>query len=393
MTVTVDKTSYLDIAKQLKNDFQQDAVKRDKLGGTAKIQKDAIREHELLHLLVPEQYGGKGENWSTVLQIVREIAKADPSVAHLYGYHFLQMVTPHFCCSEQQKEHFYRESVKHNWFWGNCFNPLDKRLKGVREGDTIVLNGTKSFSTGSQDADRLLLSWIWDEDSDDIGVAAIPITREGVTVHNDWDGIGQRQTDSGTVTFHHVKVYPDEVLDRAYAGKSAFATLDAPLSQIILTNVFIGIAEGALEEAKTYTKEKTRPWITSGVEKATDDPYILRRFGDFYIKLQGAIALTDKANKAIDRAWIKGHSLTEADRGEVVLQTGSANALASTVGLEITSGMFEIMGARSATNQYGFDRFWRNIRTHTLHNPLEYKRKNIGNWYVNEQYPQPTSYS
>ncbi|WP_102346203.1 acyl-CoA dehydrogenase family protein [Bacillus sp. Marseille-P3661] len=390
---TLTSTDFLKKAVALAKQFSVDAAERDKAGGTAKIQKDAIRESGLLNILIPKKYGGEGQTWSTVLQVVREIAKTDASVAHLYGYHFLQLVTPHLCCSLEQKEFFYRESARGNWFWGNCFNPLDKRLIGKKDGDSIILNGTKTFSTGSQDADRLLLSWVWEADGQEIGAAAIPITRAGVNVHDDWDGIGQRQTDSGTVTFENAIVYPDEILDRTYSDSSVFATLDAVLSQIILANVFVGIAEGALADAKSYTKEKTRAWKASGVSKATADPYILRRYGDFWIQLQAAISLVDKAGNKVDGAWERGHDLTKEERGEVVLHTGSANAFASTVGLEITSGIFEVMGARSAAGEYGFDRYWRNIRTHTLHNPLEYKRKNIGNWYLNDEYPAPGAYS
>jgi alkylation response protein AidB-like acyl-CoA dehydrogenase len=37
----------------------------------------------------------------------------------------------------------------------------------------------------------------------------------------------------------------------------------------------------------------------------------------------------------------------------------------------------------------GFDRFWRNVRIHTLHNPAEYKTRNVGNWVLTQQFPEP----
>ncbi|WP_026961052.1 hypothetical protein [Alicyclobacillus herbarius] len=61
--------------------------------------------------------------------------------------------------------------------------------------------------------------------------------------------------------------------------------------------------------------------------------------------------------------------------------------------LDITSRIFEVMGARSTASRYGFDRFWRNVRTHTLHNPAEFKLRNVGNWFVNRKWPEPGYYS
>ncbi|WP_025731597.1 acyl-CoA dehydrogenase family protein [Heyndrickxia ginsengihumi] len=388
--MTTISKSYLEEAIELKNIFATDAVEREKNGKVPKKQRDLLRNSNLLNLIIPKQYGGIGENWSTALRIVREFAKVDGSIAHLYGYHFLQLVNPHFGGNQQEKAFYYQESAKHNWFWGNAYNFLDLKLTGKRVGDSWVLKGKKSFSTGSEDADKLLVGFI-DEERDEQRIAIIDTERKGVHVHGDWDGLGQRQTGSGSVSFDHVIVNESELLHPD--KKSPFSTFSAILSQIILANVFLGSAEGALETAKNYTTTKTKPWFSTGLEKAVDDPYIQRRYGEFWINVQSAAALVEKANKSVDESWIQEHQLTEKQRGETALLTGAANAHVSKVALDVTANIYEVMGARSANNSNGFDRFFRNVRTHTLHNPLEYKRKNIGNWYLTEIYPIPTDYS
>jgi alkylation response protein AidB-like acyl-CoA dehydrogenase len=50
------------------------------------------------------------------------------------------------------------------------------------------------------------------------------------------------------------------------------------------------------------------------------------------------------------------------------------------------------MGARSATQANGFDRFWRNVRTHTLHNPAEYKKRTVGVFLLTGEFPVPAIY-
>ncbi len=179
----------------------------------------------------------------------------------------------------------------------------------------------------------------------------IPTARKGVTVNNDWDGIGQRQTDSGSVSFDNVVVEKEEVLDKSESEGTAFFTLDAILSQIILANVFVGSAEGALEEARNYTLSKSRPWYLTDYKQAIDDPFIQRRYGDFWIDVQAAVQLVEKAGEKVDEAWAKDRSLTAEERGETVLFTGAANAFGTKVALNVTSNIFEVMGARSATRK------------------------------------------
>ncbi|WP_254777570.1 hypothetical protein [Paenibacillus naphthalenovorans] len=91
--------------------------------------------------------------------------------------------------------------------------------------------------------------------------------------------------------------------------------------------------------------------------------------------------------------WAKEFSLTEEERGECAVLVAAANVAAGKAGLDISNRIFEVMGSRSTASKYGFDRFWRNIRTHTQHNPAEYKLRNIGNWVLNDEFPKSGYYS
>ncbi|MFF3570619.1 hypothetical protein [Nocardia jiangxiensis] len=50
--------------------------------------------------------------------------------------------------------------------------------------------------------------------------------------------------------------------------------------------------------------------------------------------------------------------------------------------LEVTSGIFDLTGARSASNRYRFDRFWRNARTFSLHDPTDAKEVWVGDYHL-----------
>jgi alkylation response protein AidB-like acyl-CoA dehydrogenase len=128
------------------------------------------------------------------------------------------------------------------------------------------------------------------------------------------------------------------------------------------------------------------------VERHVDDPWIQRQYGELWVKTQAATALADRALLAIDHVWARGADLTAAERGEAAVAIAAANVLAGEVALQVSSEIFEVMGARSAVRKHGFDRFWRNARIHTLHNPAEYKTRNVGRWVLGEGHPAPGSF-
>jgi alkylation response protein AidB-like acyl-CoA dehydrogenase len=312
---TKEFQNYFDLAKSLAKEFAQTAVARDVKGGTPKHERDRLRQSNLLKLIVPTEYGGLGQNWITVLQITREFAKVDSSIAHVFSYHHLGVVIPHIFGSAEQKQRYYSETIQNNWFWCNALNPLDKRTTLTPENDYFRLNGIKSFCSGSQDSDILPIT-ATDQETGELNILVIPTQRQGVTVHHDWDNIGQRQTDSGSVTFENVLVYPDEILGSREKPSQPFNTIRACLTQLNLANIYLGIAQGAFEAAKTYTCTNTKPWVTSGVESATKDPYILQHYGKIWVDLQAAVYLTEQAGKLLQAAWEQEWSLTAEQRGE-----------------------------------------------------------------------------
>ena len=392
MQLLKSKTSrdYLALATALAEEFVITAVERDAKGGTPKQERDRLRQSGLLKLIVPKQYGGLGETWVTTLKISRELAKVDSSIAHVFSYHHLGVIIPHIFGSEAQKERYYSKTIENNWFWCNALNPLDRRTTLTPEGNNFRLNGVKSFCSGSIDSDILPITAT---NNNEITILAIPTQRQGINIQDDWDNMGQRQTDSGSIVFDNVVVYEDEILAVRDRTSTPFNTIRACLTQLNLANIYLGIAQGALAAAKQYTRTSTKPWLTSGVESATVDPCILQHYGNMWVELQGATCLTDIAGELLQAAWEQEWDLTAEQRGECAIAISTAKVAATKVGLDITSRIFEVMGARATTGKYGFDRYWRNLRTFTLHDPVDYKVLDIGNWVLNEQLPKPNFYS
>ena len=368
------------------------AVARDRAGGTAKRERAALRESGLLGLSIPRELGGAGASWATTLSVVRRLARVDGSLAHLFGFHHLLLATVRLFGEERQWRDAYVETARRAWFWGNALNPLDQRttIRPSPTGGNIV-EGTKTFCSGACDSHQLIVSALDGERR--LVVAAIPTVRAGIRILDDWDNMGQRQTDSGTVVFEQVAVADAEILASPGPLGSTFASLRPCIAQLVLANVFLGIGEGALEEARRYTREQARPWSTSGVASAADDPYVLRQYGELWVGLRGAAALTDGAALALDAAWARGDALTSEERGATAVAIAEAKVATTRAGLETATRIFEVTGARATAAKAGFDRFWRNLRTHTLHDPVDYKLREVGRFALLGELPTPSFYS
>ncbi len=383
--------SALDIAKELAKQFAQTAAERDKAGGNPKFERDLIRKSGLLSLAIPQQYGGQGADWKTIFQTVQTIAQVDSSLAHVYAFHHLLIATVQLFAQPEQYQQWFEQTVQQHLFWGNTLNPLDKRttVQQVSENE-FIFHGDKSFCSGSIDSDILLCSGF--NDADQLLIAVIPTQREGVSFLGDWNNMGQRQTDSGTSHFEQVKVYKDELLLNPGPLSTPYSSLRPLIAQLIFVHLFLGVAEGAFEVARQSIQTQ-KAWSKSLAEQAIHDPYIQKHFADFYVQLQSVRLLTEQAVEALQAAWNIGENLTTEQRGQVSIAIATAKIAATNSSLFVTQNIFQVLGARATTAQLNLDRFWRNVRTQTLHDPIDYKYQEVGEWVLTGKVPNPSFYS
>lgn len=383
----------LQTARRLAAEFAETAVERDEAGGTPKEQRDAIRQSGLLALSIPTQFGGLGASWSETLGVVREFAKVDSSIAHVFGFQHLMLATVRLFSRPDQWQPWFEQTARKNWFWGNALNPLDTRTVVKTFDGWREFSGKKSFCSGASDSEMLIASAIDESAGGKLLIAAIPSGRTGITLHGDWDNMGQRQTDSGSATFERVRVEENELLLDPGPLSTPFACLRPLIAQLHFSHIFLGIAEGALEEARQYTLKEGRPWFRSKAQHVSEDPYVLRHYGEFWVGLESVRLLVERAAEQLDEAWHKGHALGAEERAQLALAIATAKVAAVRTGLDICSRLFEVTGARATHASLRLDRHWRNLRTQSLHDPVDYKLHELGDWALNQTRPTPSFYS
>jgi alkylation response protein AidB-like acyl-CoA dehydrogenase len=179
----------------------------------------------------------------------------------------------------------------------------------------------------------------------------------------------------------------------AAAPSTARATLIPPLIQSVFVNVQLGIAQGALAAAASYTRETSRPWFKSGVNAASEDGYVLAEYGRLSARIAASAALADVTARELQAALDRGDALTVDERGLAAVQAFGSKIENTAAALEVTSKIFELMGARASARKFGFDRYWRDVRTLSLHDPVIYKAREVGDYFVNGRIPEVSTYS
>ncbi|CAD6582995.1 MAG: hypothetical protein ASARMPREDX12_001145 [Alectoria sarmentosa] len=343
----------------------EDAAHREKENKSPIAEVSLLKSSGLTKVIGPQKYGGGGQGWDVAYKVIREIAKADGSIGMLLGYHLLWSWTANVVGTDEQKDRTQKLIIVNNYFIGGAVNPRDNDQKITDDGDHIVFSGFKHFNTGGVVSDLTVLEGVY-EGTDEHIFALAETNQPAIVFSHNWDNIGLRLTESGSVKIDNVRVPWTDALGWNPTSKKP-------------------IEIGALSFASTYTTKYTRPWpyTPSPASSATSEPYILARYGSFFAHLRAAEALADLAGTKISEIYTH-HStkrdITAAQRGEIAEWVASVKVVATDTALRVTGGVFETTGARATAGKVGLDRYWRDVRTHTLHDPVSYKETELGRY-------------
>ncbi|WP_461124227.1 SfnB family sulfur acquisition oxidoreductase [Saccharothrix stipae] len=377
--VIADDAEAVRTAAELSGRFAKGAAERDALRRLPRAELDELSASGLLGITVPAEHGGPDLSWTTVLEVFRLLAVGDPNIAQVPQNHFVYVNVLRQRGSAGQQAFFFGEVLAGRRF-GNAQSEAgtrhvqDYRTRLLPHPDGgLVLDGTKHYCTGA-----LFAHWIpvLAKDGDDrVVVAYVPADAPGVEVVDDWDGMGQRTTASGTVHLRQVRVPAEHVVPHhlTFTGPQ----LHGARAQALHAAIEVGLARSALSEAADFVRTKSRPWFEAGVERAADDPLTVQRFGELEVRVRAAEALLVAAGAALDSA---GAALDDRSAAAASIAVAAAKAFAEPVALETSSALFEVSGTRSALDGLNLHRHWRNARTHTLHDPVRWKVQHIGRY-------------
>jgi SfnB family sulfur acquisition oxidoreductase len=387
--VIADDAEAIAVARRLAGELKLTAAERDRHPEPPVAEVEAITRTGLLAAGVPRAYGGAEITTTTLVQILQLLSAADGSLGQIHQNHFY--FTNRVAASgRDSQQRLYLPGILAGKRLGNCLAERagrkgDTSTQLVRQADgTYRLHGQKYYSTGAYLAHWLPVSVAEGERRG----TCVYVARDapGVEVLNDWAGMGQRNTVSGTAVFRDVVVTEDQVFR---TNPDAHNPHNLVYAQIMHAAIDTGLAQGALEDLVWFTNQRARPWGEANVERAGQDPHLIKQFGELAVQFHAAEALLLRAAALHDLARADPASEPAAIAASIAV--GEARVQADHIALLAGNELFEFGGTRSASRAWNLDRHWRDARVHTLHDPVRWKLHHVGNYYLNGVVPPARS--
>lgn len=358
-----------------------------------------LKRSGILTSSVPVADGGPGRTNTFLLEVKMRLAMVDPALAQLFKTHDELVREILVYAPPERRSRLVGELLDGQAFLGLAVAEAGRKvddpmttLATRTAGGGWVVNGTKIYTTGAAECDLIAL-WAFDPtaataDNPLAGMVQflVPPDHPGITVHRDWDVLGQRATDSGTITFEHVEL---SEADRSNSPGFGPLPWTPVLYQIGFAAMLCGVGFGALKTAAAFVTTSSRPWPSSGVDNAGDDPMVRRLMGELAADLAAAYSLTLACGPLMDAMEDPARWFPRAPYAVPIY---AAKATASRAAMRATGEVHALAGTRSVARSVGWDRFWRDARTMSLHDPVDWKHAEIGHHLLRGWEPPPGIY-
>jgi alkylation response protein AidB-like acyl-CoA dehydrogenase len=360
----LELTDEQQMVQAMARDFAESEVRpvAEEIDRESRFPHDTVKrmgELGLLGMTIPERWGGSGADSVTLALAAIEIARVCASHA------IVMIVNNSLYCepvlvhgTDAQHERFLAPYAQGHRL--GCFaltepqagsDAANQQTSAVRDGDHYVVNGRKLFITTGREASTALVFCQADPAQGHRGVIALLIEKgtPGFTVPRTEDKLGIRASDTAELVFEDCRVPVTNRLGEEGQGfRIAMATLAS--SRIAIAAQAVGIAQGALDLALAYARERRTFGVPIGQHQM-----IQWMLADMATAVEGARLLTLRA------AALK-------DRGEpYVRQASMAKLFAAEAAMKVATDAIQVHGGYGYTREYQVERFFRDAKITQLY--------------------------
>lgn len=311
----------------------------------------------LMNTHIPEEYGGPGLDYLSGCLIEEEIGWGCSGIGTSIMCNGLATAPVILGGSEEIKKQYLGMLTEEPKLASFCLTEPDAgsdvsgmRTTAVKKGDKYVINGSKCFITNGSHADWYTVYAKTDKDAGHKGISAFVVPREaGVTVDKKEDKLGQRASNTATISFNDVEIPAENLLGEENKGfKLAMMTLDRTRPGVVA--MAVGIAQAAFEFARDYSKERVQFGVPIAMHQA----------------IQFMIA--DMATKVAAARLLVWNSAVQLDQGQRnTLMSSHAKRFAADSAMEITVDAVQVYGGYGFIKEYPVEKLMRDAKIMQLY--------------------------
>jgi acyl-CoA dehydrogenase len=348
--------------RELAHDFAEKEIRpvaweHDKDGAWPQEILEKAWEVGLMNTHIPEEYGGPGIGYFEGCLIEEELSWGCSGIQTSLGCNGLATAPIMLGGSEEIKKKYLGAMTEELKLASFCLTEPDAgsdvsgmRTSAVRRGDKYVLNGSKCFITNGSHADYYTVYAKTDKDAGHRGISAFVVEREwGVEVDKKEDKLGQRASNTATISFNDVEVPAENLLGEENKGfKLAMMTLDRTRPGVAA--MATGIARAAFEFATDYSKER----IQFGVPIAMHQG-IQFMIADMATEIEAARLLT----------WKSATMLDNGERNTLV--SSHAKRFAADTAMKVATDAVQVYGGYGFIKEYPVEKLFRDAKIMQLY--------------------------
>jgi len=308
----------------------------------------------LLGLPYPEEHGGGGQPYEVYLQVIEELSTVWATVGEGVSVHVLSCFGLATRGTDEQRERWLPDLVGGDLLGAYCLSephagsdPAAMRCTARRQGDDYVINGTKAWITHGGEADFYkVMARTSGEPGDRGGISCflVPADTEGLSADPPERKMGLASSTVATMRFEDVRVPAERRLGEEGDGlKIAFAGLDA--GRLGIAAVATGLAQGALDAAVTYAKER----------ESFGKP-IIEHQGLAFLLADMAAAVQSARATYLAAARCKDQELPYSTEASVAKLVATDNAM------QVTTDAVQVLGGYGYTRDFPVERYMREAK-------------------------------
>jgi alkylation response protein AidB-like acyl-CoA dehydrogenase len=331
------------------------AAEVDEAGRFPQEALDALVGNDLHAVHVPEEFGGAGADALATVVVIEEVARVCASSSLIPAVNKLGSLPLMLSGSKELKARYLTPLAKGEAMFSYCLSEPDAgsdaggmKTRAVREGDTYVLNGVKRWITNAGVSDFYTVMAVTEpEKRTRGGISAFVVEKgdEGVSFGAPEKKLGIKGSPTREVYLDNVIVPADRMIGAEGTGfATAMRTLDH--TRITIAAQALGIAQGALDYAKDYVRQRKQFGRPVG-----DFQGVQFMLADMAMKLEAARQLTYAAA-----------AKSERNDADLTFFGAAAKCYASDAAMEITTDAVQLLGGYGYTRDYPVERMMRDAK-------------------------------